>query len=101
MRPETAFQRRCRAELEDLLGRRGLSSRSEWVEGEGESYWRALVGELSARLEVFVYEDEAGYYLGSAWHIHEASDFQSEGELMEAFLADLRACLDKVPNAAG
>jgi hypothetical protein len=61
------------------------------VVGKRETYLKATVKAPEHVLEVYIYEDEAGYLLeGGEWTICEKPDYSSPSELLGAFLAGLR-----------
>lgn len=50
-------------------------------------------------LDVYLYEDEAGFFLdGKNWTIFEKPDYSSSSELLNAFLTHLRAKLTSDVN---
>ncbi len=61
------------------------------VVGKRETYLKATVKAPQHLLEVYIYEDEAGYLLeGGEWTIFEKPDYSSSGELLNTFLVRLR-----------
>lgn len=93
---ETPFQVRCRSALEKMLGTSGFSAPLEHVVGSGESYFRVLVKEVPIRFEIFVYEDEAGFFEGESWHAFEAVDFDTDDELVDRFVRDVEVSLARL-----
>lgn len=100
----TPFQFQCTSEVARLLRERDFSFRREQVEGEEENYLIFNVESNAPRpLKVYVYEDEAGFFLGERWHVWETQDYEEPQELMSAFLEGLRSAIDvlrKEPPAA-
>ena len=61
------------------------------VVGKRETYLKATVKAPQDVLEIYLYEDEAGYLLESGeWIIFEKPDHSSSAELLNAFLTRLR-----------
>ena len=91
--PLTDFQKNALQEVENLLGsilrlERGIFQE---VVGKRETYLKATVKAPQHVLEIYIYEDEAGYLLeGGEWTIFEKPDYSSSGELLGTFLASLR-----------
>ena len=44
-------------------------------------------------LRIYLYEDEAGFYIGENWRIWEAQDFNDADTLCREFLKDLEQVL--------
>lgn len=89
----TDFQKSSRQEVEDLLRSipnvecRGFQE----VVGRSETYLKATAKAPQHIVEIYIYEDEAGYLLeGGEWTIYEKPDYSSSGELLETFLTGLR-----------
>ncbi len=61
------------------------------VVGRRETYLRTTVKTLQHIIEIYIYEDEAGYLLeGGDWTIYEKPDYFSSDELVMSFLKGLR-----------
>jgi len=61
------------------------------VVGKKETYLMSTVKAPQHILEIYIYEDETGYFLdGGEWRIFEKPDYPSSSDLVSAFLADLR-----------
>lgn len=88
------FQSRCAVEVERLLGENDLSFDRQYVMGREESYLVFEV-ETTGTLKIYVYDDEAGFFLGKRWHIWEAPDYEESQELLDAFLDGLRSAIKK------
>ncbi|OGW51435.1 MAG: hypothetical protein A2V62_03355 [Nitrospirae bacterium RBG_19FT_COMBO_58_9] len=88
----TNFQRDALHEVQNLFASTPnleLSSFQEVV-GKKETYLKATVKAAQHILEVYLYEDEAGYLLeGGEWTIFEKPDYSTSSELLGAFLASL------------
>jgi len=92
----TAFQKQCRESVDAILRDVGLSVAYEYVEGREESY---LVGRVdSSRLDVkiYIYQDEAGFFVGERWFGYEIQDFSDSGQLVQCFVRDLKDRFDRL-----
>lgn len=59
--------------------------------GKKESYYYAICTIKNLSVEVYIYEDEAGFSInGKDWTICENPDYDDEEKLTEAFLEKLR-----------
>ena len=88
----TKFQRDGLEECESLLEKFPNMEHSGFQEvvGKRETYLKATVKAPQHVLEVYLYEDEAGYLLeGGEWIIFEKPDYPSSAELLNAFLTKL------------
>jgi hypothetical protein len=93
----TPFQFRCASEVARVLGEQGLSFSREQVEGEEESYFVFRVQPSAPEpLQIYVYEDEAGFFLGKRWHIWETQDYDTPQGLMNAFLDGLQSTAEQL-----
>lgn len=89
----TSFQERCLEECKNIFTQIPALRYSsfEKIVGKAEMYFKATADGLHHALEVYVYEDEAGYMLdGKRWTIFEKPDYRSGDELLQAFLKSLR-----------
>lgn len=89
----TGFQERCLDGCRNIFGQIAALRYGEFAKivGKRETYFKATAEGPSHALEVYVYQDEAGYMLdGKRWTIFEKPDHRSENELIEAFLKSLR-----------
>lgn len=84
----TIFQLKCREALEKLLLDKGLSAAFE-VQGVDEKYMLARLANLGDRFEVYIYEDEAGFFSGEEWHPYERVDFDSDADLIGKLMHDI------------
>ncbi|MBK8275058.1 MAG: hypothetical protein IPK92_04260 [Nitrospira sp.] len=89
----TDFQKSSRQEVESLL--RSIPNCEgggfQEVVGRRETYLRTTVKTLQHIIEIYIYEDEAGYMLeGGDWTIYEKPDYSSSDELLMSFLKGLR-----------
>ena len=92
----TGFQERCLEECRTLFRQIPAPRYGDFekIVGKAETYFKATADGPHHALEVYVYEDEAGYMLdGKRWTIFEKPDYRSQKELMEAFLKSLRGKL--------
>ena len=86
----TPFQVQCQRRVEEILHSHELHFSKTAVEGEEEDYLVLDVRVPSGtKLQVYVYEDEAGFFEGGEWHIWEKPD-HSDADLVERFLEGLR-----------
>jgi hypothetical protein len=97
--PLNEFQQHALQEVEYLLGTLPHvdSTPFQEVTGKRETYLKGNIKGSKYILEVYLYEDEAGYFLNGRtwfpwkkWIIFEKPDFSSQEELLQAFLVDLR-----------
>jgi hypothetical protein len=99
--PITVFQERSLAECRDLLRHfSGVRHRDfEKVVGKKEIYFKLTAEGPNHVLEIYVYQDEAGYMLdGKRWTIFEKPDYRSESDLQKAFLSSLREKLQDIAD---
>jgi|SRR6266403_2109000 len=92
----TGFQERCLDGCRNIFGQISALRYGEFAKivGKRETYFKTTAEGPSHALEVYVYQDEAGYMLdGKRWTIFEKPDYRSENELLEAFLKSLRGKL--------
>ncbi len=83
------FQANCLVAVADLLKRKGKAYEPLLVERLYESYYRLQISCTGREIDVYIYEDEAGYFVDRKWHIREAPDFDDPQNLIDRFLADL------------
>ncbi len=91
--PLTDFQKNLLRDVESLLGNIPHLERGAFQEvvGKRETYLKATVKAPRHVVEIYIYEDEAGYLLeGGEWTIFEKPDYSSPDELIRTFLASLR-----------
>lgn len=93
----SSFQRECLQMVEEALGRRGFSGTSK-TSGVHENYIVLLVRATDPALEIYIYNDEAGFFQGKKWRIWETQDFPEPEKLKEAFLAALTDALDALAS---
>ena len=89
----TGFQERALEECRNIFRQIPVLRYGDFekIVGKRETYFKATAEGPNHGLEVYVYEDEAGYMLdGKRWTIFEKPDYRSENELLEAFLKRLR-----------
>jgi hypothetical protein len=68
-----------------------ISAELQVVQGERETYLRSRELIRGHTLEIFVYEDEAGFFWNDEWNICEEQDFDQDSEIIECLLARLSA----------
>lgn len=62
----------------------------ELVHGKNEDYWYAKYIVNGSLVEIYVYENEAGYMIdGYKWSPFERPDFESDGALIRAFVSHI------------
>ncbi|MEM7051492.1 MAG: hypothetical protein AAF604_17630 [Acidobacteriota bacterium] len=83
------FQELCSRDVDSLLDEGGLDYSRNLVEGDSESYMVYKVGG-GERIEVYIYEDEAGFYFGDDWYVFEAQDYPSLDLLRRSFFERLK-----------
>ena len=89
----TGFQERCLEECKNIFRQIAAPRYGDFekIVGKRETYFKATAEGPNHALEVYVYQDEAGYMLdGKRWTIFEKPDYRSENKLLEAFLKSLR-----------
>ena len=94
------FQRKCLEKVTDLLAFLKLPSSFSLVEGtsysaseQRENYFHLEFQHNKDRVAIYIYLDEAGYARNKDWYIWENPDYDSEDELIEAFVQSLRSYL--------
>ena len=92
----TTFQQRCLRALEQHLGARDLTPSFESMEPDrpavsGGRYLKASVTLSDSTLDLYIYEDEAGFSYRGAWQICERQDYPSDAALIEALIGELEA----------
>lgn len=93
-RSVSPFRSKCASEVAQLLREEDLPFQREQVEGKEESYSVFKVDAATPEpLKIYIYEDEAGFFLGERWHIWETPDYDTPQGLMNAFLDGLRSVL--------
>jgi hypothetical protein len=88
-----SFQEACLAETERLLRQTGVETTFESVRGEAEVFLKAAFSYGQKALEVYIYEDEAGFYEDGEWLICESQDFDGDGALIRCFIHRLSKAL--------
>ncbi|HBH61356.1 MAG TPA: hypothetical protein DDX85_06390 [Nitrospiraceae bacterium] len=78
---------RCRRLLKEALGK---ETEFEKVIGKSETYDKATIDVSHYKVDIYVYEDEAGFMVdGKDWTICEVQDYSTAEELMESFISKL------------
>lgn len=91
----TAFQKECMATCLSVLREKGFGEcQFHEAAGKDERYFVANFSFGGRRFEIYVYEDEAGLFVGKEWFICEKPDYRSPQELIQAFS---RMLLEKLP----
>jgi hypothetical protein len=89
----TPFQWECLRSVEMILAKRGVPSSFSWVNGREESYLCAQLAYGGAKLEIYIYADEAGFFINRNWRAFEQVDYDSGQALIEALAEDLSSVL--------
>ena len=82
------FQEECREALDTFFSKKRLAASSEVVQGNHEIYVVMRLAQAE-KLKVFIYKDEAGFFLGKDWHPYESMDFNSSSELIEKLVSKI------------
>ena len=90
MKDLTTFQRKCEAELLRLLKRKHLVLENRKLGGQKEIYIYAEV----KGLETWIYEDGAEIAGDTVDKRFEKYDFDSDDELINAFIGELESLID-------
>lgn len=88
----TIFQDQLMQKSKELLYNI-LGQRIEFkeIKGKEEVYFKADLKLEDSYIEVYIYEDEAGYMInGKDWIACEKPDFKDQPQLIEAFLGKLQ-----------
>lgn len=85
----TDFQTACLEAVQALLSTKGEPSEPEEVQGSEEFYLRLRIPAPGKEIELYIYEDEAGYLVNGDWHIRESQDYKYPQELISRLLEDL------------
>ena len=89
----SGFQEQCLKGCRDVFRQISVLRYGDFekIAGKTETYFKATAEGRDHALEIYVYQDEAGYMLdGKRWTIFERPDYGSGNELLEAFLKSLR-----------
>ena len=99
----TAFQESCLTTLTSVYEDHGIRPHTETVKTRdselmqskpGDVYIRHVFEHQGHKFEVFVYVDEAGFFLDGAWHGFEREDFPTEEDIIAAVSGELRSSLN-------
>ena len=92
----TAFQSTTVACVRAVLQAYETSFEVE-VSGLRDRYYRLRITDerLSERLEIYVYEDEAGFFTGNVWEIWERCDYDTPEQLRAEFVQALEVELSR------
>ena len=90
----TQFQKTCEGRLCAALASRGLTLTGRMLEGEAETYIRALVRDTD--IEVYIYEDGAQFHRGGKLAgLYERPDFDDANALQTAFVEGVLQAVPK------
>lgn len=88
------FQAECSQRVGAFLDKEGLRWKSRHVLGETELYVLIDVDGLGDhRVEIYIYVNEAGFFLDDEWTIFESQDFSEDRQLQDELIAVLRSRL--------
>lgn len=85
----TPFQDRCVEELRRFFQNHEMEPAFEMIEGKNEAYLRSVFEFDGNQVDLYVYDDEAGFFWNGKWFIFERPDYPTDVELVAAFLASL------------
>src|SRR5947209_12961945 len=85
----TEFQRLCQRSTEEFLQKSGVPVRFELKNEAGDPFLVTRFSYGDHDFEVFIYEDEAGFFVDRVWHIQERQDFDTPQQLIAGFLLEL------------
>lgn len=92
----SSFQRECLSMVEETLRCRNLVGDARIVSGVQETYVVLKVSAAKPALEIYIYNDEAGFFQGQRWRVWESPDFSEPENLRTRFLAALTDALDSI-----
>ena len=81
----TEFQARCRGALVRVLEDSTVNYSFEYAQGKKDSY---LVYDLAVerrQIKVYIYGDEAGFFVGKKWFVFEAQSYPDPETLITHF----------------
>ncbi len=88
----TEFQKQCRESIGGMLHDLGLAVTYKLVEGLQGSY---LIGRVErTRSEIYIYADEAGFFVAGKWFGYETQDFPDSTDLIARLSRDLKDKLE-------
>jgi len=94
----TNFQAHGAASVQAILGRNGVAVEFTTVECgddpalktvKGDVFLRSTFDYAGRKLDIYIYPDEAGFFVDSEWRIFEAPDYDTADELLSAFVGAL------------
>jgi hypothetical protein len=85
----TDFSEKCIRVLCLALSEIGQSdTQFKLIHGKKEDYWSAKLAKNDSTVDLYIYEDEAGCMIGEKeWSIFERPDFDSDDELIQAYVS--------------
>ncbi len=90
MKKLTTFQIKCEDKAMELLSRHGIVLQNRNLGGESEIYIHARLKDT----EIWIYEDEAMIYGNGKDIRFESPDYDTEDQLIEAFISGLKSVLN-------
>ena len=88
----TKFQIECKEQIEEMLRANELTVNFSQG-GEADRYLYGKVESLRTPLEIYIYEDEVGFFEGREWWICETPDFDSAELMIASFLEQLTGAI--------
>jgi hypothetical protein len=93
-RPCTDFQLEATALTRSIFSAAQLEIEFNYVTGNGENYFESRrVPVHQSQIQVFVYTDEAGFFVDLHWYIFETQDYSSPEDLLERYGEQLRRAI--------
>lgn len=92
----TNFQKKCIKEVIYTLAEYGLGEVHPQLRGNKEKYYLISLDLGKSKIELYVYEDEAGIMLeDNRWIIFEKPDYKSDDKLINDFIVKLKGLLQE------
>jgi len=96
-----SFSEWMRETISDQIRTAGLTI-SEWRKGgEKDHYSRARLSGTDTPVEIFVYDDEVGFFFGHEWIIAENPDYSSRQDMAQWLMKQLLARIGKAHGRNG
>ncbi len=86
----TTFQTKCEDRAKEFLSQYGIALQNRNLGGESEIYIHARLKDT----EIWIYEDEAMIYRDGKDIRFESPDYDTEDQLIEAFISGLKSVLN-------
>jgi len=90
----TNFQKNCVLKCKKFFQEENISF--EKIIGGSETYYKAFLKVKKHTIELYVYDDEAGFMIdGQDWTIYEQPDYPSGDQLVSTFITGLSKTISK------